>query len=267
MQLKEVLEETKLTKKAIRHYEDCDLLESSRKSNGYKNYSEENVQQLKSIKKLRKLGFSIEEIKKFFESESKKQEVVIRKMNENEKILTQHYQKKELLSALNDGKVIEEIYPEELEVIEEKPYMYLQNIYKVFGWINLISFVMMFLYFIVLREHGIQRIGILVILQSVVIVISVELQKRRSKLKKQGVHVLERKPREMVFQYLANLISYGVSGAIINEGLFFARMHLKDGDYFTVSGNILMGFMFLGLSVGMVFLSFLEDDLDISTIL
>lgn len=48
MQIKDVMEETQLSKKAIRYYENCGLIETSRKANGYKDYSDESVHKLAS---------------------------------------------------------------------------------------------------------------------------------------------------------------------------------------------------------------------------
>ncbi|TYQ12812.1 UNVERIFIED_CONTAM: MerR-like DNA binding protein [Acetivibrio alkalicellulosi] len=259
MQLKEAIEETKLTKKAIRYYEECGLIELNKKDNGYKIYSDENVQKLKSIKKLRELGFSIEEIKCFFLSDTKKQEVIIQKMNETEKILTQYYMKKELFYALNDGKAIEDIYIEELKLKEERPYMYLQNIYTAFALINLISFVVIFLYFIIIKEHSSQQTGMLVIIQSVISLINLKFISRRERLKKQGINILEIKPKEIVFQYLTSIFSYGLSGALVNEALYFAKIYIGNRDYFSAIMNISMGVFFFGLSIVILVLSFYDS--------
>ncbi|MBM7541944.1 MerR family transcriptional regulator [Amphibacillus cookii] len=264
MQLKAVLEETQLTKKAIRYYEDCGLLRTVRKNNGYKDYSQENIEQLKSIKKLRNLGFSIDEIKSFYQSETAKQDVIIRKINQNEKLLNQLYQKKELLSALHDSKDIQAIPYGALEVPQETPYMYLRNIYRIFGTINLISFVMIIFYFLLIREHVPQNIGMLLMFQSALVALSIGLQHRRSSLKKQGIHILERKPKEIIFQYLSNLFTYGLSGAIINEMLYFVRLYVGDGQLFLAFGNMGLGLFFLLLSAFIVVLSFFEDDFDLS---
>ena len=79
MQLKEVLEKTGLTKKALRYYEDAGLFQVERKANGYKDYSEENVKKLESIKKLRDLDFSVEEINQILKDDEKKQRVITKK--------------------------------------------------------------------------------------------------------------------------------------------------------------------------------------------
>jgi len=259
MQLKEVLEKTGLTKKALRYYEDAGLFQVERKANGYKDYSEENLKKLESIKKLRDLDFSVEEIKQILKDDEKKQRVITKKINENEQILSRHYRKKEILLALNEGRNIKEMDTRDLEEIRDTPFMYIKNIYKIFGWMNLISFLLIFTYYIFLKEPGIQSIFMLLVFQGVALTLSIGLQNRRKNLKKQGINVLERSPKEMVYQYAANLLTYGIAGAIINESWYFARLYF-DMDIFNAIGNILMGLFFLGLALTMVIVSFFEDD-------
>jgi len=69
MIISEVVELTKLTKKAIRYYESVELIKSSVLANGYRDYSKEIVEKLRIIKNLRELSFSIDEIKEAFKDE------------------------------------------------------------------------------------------------------------------------------------------------------------------------------------------------------
>lgn len=65
MKINEVEAKVGITKKNIRFYEEQGLLHPVRDSqNGYRNYSEEDVQELLRIKLFRKLSIPIEEIKK-----------------------------------------------------------------------------------------------------------------------------------------------------------------------------------------------------------
>ncbi len=65
MKINEVEQAVGITKKSIRYYEQEGLLKPSRNlSNGYRDYSQEDVETLLSIKLLRKLGIPIEDIKK-----------------------------------------------------------------------------------------------------------------------------------------------------------------------------------------------------------
>ncbi len=64
MKINEVEALVNITKKNIRFYEEQGLLSPQRNTeNGYRNYSEEDVQVLQQIKLLRKLGVPIEEIR------------------------------------------------------------------------------------------------------------------------------------------------------------------------------------------------------------
>lgn len=64
MKINEVESLVNITKKNIRFYEEQGLLSPQRNTeNGYRNYSEEDVQVLRQIKLLRKLGVPIEEIR------------------------------------------------------------------------------------------------------------------------------------------------------------------------------------------------------------
>lgn len=59
--------ETKLPAKTIRYYEDIGLVIPSRKSNGYRDYSAEDVHRLAFIHRARNLGFDIETCRKLLE--------------------------------------------------------------------------------------------------------------------------------------------------------------------------------------------------------
>lgn len=70
MKINQVEQTIGMTKKNIRFYEQEGLLNPSRSpGNGYRDYSEEDVDTLRQIKLLRKLGISIEDIKKLQGSE------------------------------------------------------------------------------------------------------------------------------------------------------------------------------------------------------
>lgn len=65
MKINEVEQAVGITKKNIRFYEQQGLLNPSRNaSNGYRDYTDEDVNVLRQIKLLRKLGIPIEDIKK-----------------------------------------------------------------------------------------------------------------------------------------------------------------------------------------------------------
>ena len=63
MTIKEVEQLLSVSRANIRFYEKEGLLTTTRRTNNYRDYSEENVQELKKIILFRKLGFTIDEIK------------------------------------------------------------------------------------------------------------------------------------------------------------------------------------------------------------
>ncbi len=69
MKVKEVEELLQITRANIRFYEKEGLLRPDRIENGYRTYSNEDVEQLKKIVLFRKLGISIPDIKKIFNEE------------------------------------------------------------------------------------------------------------------------------------------------------------------------------------------------------
>lgn len=63
MKIKQVEELVGITSKNIRFYENQGLLTPERAENGYREYHQKNIDELKKIKLLRKLGVSVEDIK------------------------------------------------------------------------------------------------------------------------------------------------------------------------------------------------------------
>lgn len=64
MMINEVTEQVKLSRRAVKLYEEKGLLHVSRDANGYRNYTEEDVRILKEISFYRKLGIGIADIRK-----------------------------------------------------------------------------------------------------------------------------------------------------------------------------------------------------------
>ena len=71
MTINEIAKELNLTKRAMKYYEEQGLLKVAKDSNGYRNYSEQDVETLRIISVYRKLGISISDIKKLLEKEDK----------------------------------------------------------------------------------------------------------------------------------------------------------------------------------------------------
>ena len=61
MKIGEVALKAGVTNRAIRHYEELNLIKSRRLSNNYREYSKEALDKVKFISRARKLGFSIDE--------------------------------------------------------------------------------------------------------------------------------------------------------------------------------------------------------------
>lgn len=71
MQMNEVVKKVDLSKRAVKYYEEQGLLEVAKDSNGYRNYSDDNIVTLKKISVYRKLGISIKDIKGLLDGNNK----------------------------------------------------------------------------------------------------------------------------------------------------------------------------------------------------
>ena len=71
MTINEIAKELNITKRAIKFYEEKGLLKVAKDSNGYRNYSESDMETLRLISVYRKLGISISDIQKLLEKEDK----------------------------------------------------------------------------------------------------------------------------------------------------------------------------------------------------
>lgn len=85
MKIKEVEEKTKLTAKAIRLYEEKGLLTITRDVNGYREYSEDNVKELLTIKLYRKCGLSLAQIEDIKKNPQILEDLLYDKISEYEK--------------------------------------------------------------------------------------------------------------------------------------------------------------------------------------
>ncbi len=72
--IEQVAEQTGLTKRTLRYYEEVGLLPPTGRTEGnYRRYSEEDIQRLEGIKKLRDLlGFSLADIREIMEAEDER---------------------------------------------------------------------------------------------------------------------------------------------------------------------------------------------------
>lgn len=99
MQLKDVEELTALSSKAIRLYEEKGLITVTRNlTNGYRDYSEDNIQDLKKIKILRYLDLSIQDIRTCLELPASELSQLLSKRLEN--LREEHRQQEEKINLL-----------------------------------------------------------------------------------------------------------------------------------------------------------------------
>ena len=80
MKIKQVEELVGITRKNIRFYEEQELLSVGRSENGYREYGMEDVKRLKEIRRLRRLGVSLEEIRKLFDGHRSLEDVLERQV-------------------------------------------------------------------------------------------------------------------------------------------------------------------------------------------
>lgn len=105
-----------LTKKAINYYIEQNLIFPDSLENGYRDFSDKDVESLKEISVLRKLGLRIEEIKMIFVDETSS---VLQKISvQKELSLQREKAKKAILDKLSCGYSFAEI-DRELETIEQ----------------------------------------------------------------------------------------------------------------------------------------------------
>lgn len=71
MTINEIAKELNITKRAIKFYEEKGLIKVAKDSNGYRNYSDRDVEVLRMISLYRKLGITISDIQKLLEKDNK----------------------------------------------------------------------------------------------------------------------------------------------------------------------------------------------------
>lgn len=97
MTINEIAKELNMTKRAIKYYEEQGLLKVAKDTNGYRNYSEQDVEILRMISVYRKLGIGISDIKKLLEGEDK--EILLEILENKEKELKERTAEYEELRA------------------------------------------------------------------------------------------------------------------------------------------------------------------------
>ena len=82
MKIKKAAQQSGLTPRNIRFYEESGLIGVGREENGYREYNEDDVIRLKQIRVLRELGISIEDIRKFFKKQISLNELMKQRIDE-----------------------------------------------------------------------------------------------------------------------------------------------------------------------------------------
>lgn len=116
----EVQEKTNLSRKAIEYYEEKGLVHPKKLENGYRDYSDGDVEVLKKISLLRNLGLSISEIALYLDS---KEEVLASILRRKEHELDICEKRKNVLNLIVKGESID-LINEELAIIEAQETIY-----------------------------------------------------------------------------------------------------------------------------------------------
>lgn len=72
MQISEAGRKSRLTKKAIEYYIEQKLIDPQIQENGYRTFSEKDIEQLKKISILRRIGLSVQELKEILDQQDRK---------------------------------------------------------------------------------------------------------------------------------------------------------------------------------------------------
>lgn len=116
----EVQDKTNLSRKAIEYYEEKGLIHPIKLENGYRDYSDEDVEVLKKISLLRNLGLSISEIALYLDS---KEEALASILRRKEHELDICEKRKNVLKLIVKGESVDFIN-EELAIIEAQETIY-----------------------------------------------------------------------------------------------------------------------------------------------
>lgn len=116
----EVQDKTNLSRKAIEYYEEKGLIHPIKLENGYRDYSDEDVEVLKRISLLRNLGLSISEIALYIDS---KEEALASILRRKEHELDICEKRKNVLKLIVKGESVD-LINDELAIIEAQETIY-----------------------------------------------------------------------------------------------------------------------------------------------
>lgn len=106
MRLNEVIKQVDLSKRAIKFYEEKDLLKPKRDNNGYRNYTDKDISLLKEISSYRKMGIALSDIKKILNDKDVLKQIIIEKKKE----ITISQKELETLEKFIENNNVEELY-------------------------------------------------------------------------------------------------------------------------------------------------------------
>lgn len=116
MLIHEVKKSTNLTKKAIEYYTEQGLVNPVILNNGYRDFSKDDIQLLKSIALYRKLGLTMDEIKSVLADENGQ---ALKKLSVQKELnLQREKAKKEILDSLSCGKDLKDL-EEKLKALDQ----------------------------------------------------------------------------------------------------------------------------------------------------
>ena len=260
MQIKEVEVTTGLTKKAIRYYEECGLINISKKENGYKEYNEENVNTLLLIKKYRLLDFSVDDIRKYMNNEDCRA-VIGEKLAENEGKILQAHQVKQILEKMLEGEKIENMDIEK-NLLEEKKkgYMYIKNNNMLFGMMNLIIFISIYSYVFMnhIKNDNFSMTYIIIIQGALTAIFIGITEKRKKRASSLDILLLERKPIEVLVQLFASSFTYALSSVMLYDGIYLAKKFYFEwqASWLRIMATVMVGVIFTIGSIVILGLSF-----------
>ncbi len=121
MLINEVSQKVGMTQKAIKLYESKKLLTVARNENGYRNYSDDNIEALNKIKLLRIAGISVSDIKLLFSGVVSESDILEKRKNEILKESGNHYKQIELCEKIMQ-QYAAHIYSNEGELDEDAAF-------------------------------------------------------------------------------------------------------------------------------------------------
>ena len=118
MRIHEAAEQLGLSQRAIKYYENEGLLKVGRDENGYRNYTQQDLNQLKKISLYRRLGIAVKDIEDLLKNEdpSRLREILIKKQNQ---LHQDHMQLQALEQYLSEGDLDEALQTIDYETIAQ----------------------------------------------------------------------------------------------------------------------------------------------------